>query len=112
MLINRARALRKRQTPAEAKLWSLLRNRQLLSFKFRRQHPVSGYIVDFICLQKFLIIEADGATHSTEQELLYDQTRTLRLNKQGFKILRFYNANIFNNPESVLETIITTLDNL
>ncbi len=86
---SKARKLRNNQTDAEKRLWSCLRNRQLHGYKFRRQYPVGPYIVDFICLNKGLIIELDGGQH-LEQEA-YDARRTLFLNQKKFKVIRFWN---------------------
>ncbi len=102
-----ARALRKRQTDAEAILWSRLRNRQLEGFKFRRQVPLLGYIADFVSHDAKLIIELDGGQHAEQVEA--DQKRTLDLEAAGFLVLRFWNADIFTNLDGVLTTIHATL---
>jgi very-short-patch-repair endonuclease len=102
-----ARALRKRQTDAEAILWSRLRNRQLEGFKFRRQVPLLGYIADFVSHDAKLIIELDGGQHAEQVEA--DQKRTRDLEAAGFLVLRFWNADIFTNLDGVLTTIHATL---
>jgi very-short-patch-repair endonuclease len=102
-LTNNARQLRKNQTEVEKLLWQQLRNRQLLGHKFRRQFPIEPYIVDFVCLELKLIIELDGGQHADQQN--YDQQRTLFLGKRGFKVIRFWNNEMCENNEGVLEAI-------
>ncbi|GAB2182513.1 hypothetical protein DLREEDagrD3_27360 [Denitratisoma sp. agr-D3] len=98
-----ARELRQRSTDSERKLWHLLRNRQLEGHKFRRQQPIGPYVADFVCLECKLIIEADGGQHQAQSN--YDEERTLYMESQGFRVLRFWNNDILTNPESTLETI-------
>jgi len=100
---ERARSLRKRQADAERLLWSRLRCRQLARFKFRRQQVMGVYIVDFISLEAMLIIELDGGQHGTQIE--YDAKRSCYLNSLGFKVLRFWNNDVLQNTDSVLEFI-------
>jgi very-short-patch-repair endonuclease len=97
------KALRTAQTDAEHKLWYQLRNRHFQGFKFRRQHMLCGYIVDFVCLETKLIIELDGSQHFDRK--LYDEARTLELQKEGFMVLRFWNNDVLLNIEGVLEVI-------
>jgi very-short-patch-repair endonuclease len=97
-----ARALRARQTSAEDILWRELRSRRLAGFKFRRQHPVARYIVDFVSLDAKLIIEVDGATHSTEAERAHDNERSSELELVGFHVMRVTNAEIYENLGGVL----------
>jgi very-short-patch-repair endonuclease len=104
--------LRKRQTRAEARLWRVLRNRQLAHWKFRRQHPVDRYIVDFVTLDGKLIVEVDGETHSTAKELARDDERTRVLASLGFYILRVTNIDMYENLEGVQEMIALTLGSL
>ena len=104
--LETARQLRKTSTRPEARLWEQLRNRQLENNKFRRQVPVGPYVVDFLCLEKKLIIEIDGWTHSTESEIKNDERRTAFLNAEGFKVIRFQNAEISQGMDQVL-TLIT-----
>ncbi len=103
MNIHKARALRKNMTDAERRLWRQLRQRQLGGFKFRRQLPLGPYIVDFICLEARLIIELDGGQHQ-EQEA-YDQARDEWLQRSGYRVLRFWNNEVFENMEGVLQRI-------
>jgi very-short-patch-repair endonuclease len=99
----RARNLRKTQTVAETKLWFSLRKRRFCQFKFRRQHVIEPYIVDFICLTQKLIIEVDGSQHLDNQE--YDDYRTWYLNEKGFRVLRFWNNEILGELNNVLNII-------
>ncbi len=103
--IQRSRTLRRTQTNAEKKLWDLLRNRQLLDVKFRRQFPVGHYIIDFYSPQCRLGIEADGGQHYDEDGKQKDETRTEELSKFGIKILRFSDYEILNNIEGIIEVI-------
>ncbi|MBI4357107.1 MAG: endonuclease domain-containing protein [Gammaproteobacteria bacterium] len=98
-----AKALRKHQTDAEKLLWMMLRNRQLNHAKFKRQYAIGNYIVDFICIEKKLVIEIDGGQHIEQQP--YDEVRTTHLNKQGFHVLRFWNNEVLLMVEAVLEQI-------
>jgi len=102
-LTENARALRKNQTDTERWLWQKLRNRQLLNLKFRRQVPIGNYIVDFVCLELKLIIELDGSQHIEQAD--YDARRTAYLEQLGFKVIRFWNNEVLNNGEGVLERI-------
>src|SRR5574340_705095 len=103
MLKQFARNLRYRQTAAEQKLWSLLRNRQLHGHKFRRQHVIERYIVDFSCVTKKLIIELDGGTHIILKTK--DAIRTVRLRNLGFTVLRYKNEDVLTNMHRVLRDI-------
>ncbi|WP_439372439.1 endonuclease domain-containing protein [Bradyrhizobium sp. DASA03120] len=105
---SRARRLREWQTSAEAKLWQALRNRQLAHWKFRRQHPVDRYVVDFVTLDGRLI-EVDGVTHSSPTEIERDEPRTKALEASGFLVLRVSNTDVYENLEGVLELIRTSL---
>jgi very-short-patch-repair endonuclease len=98
-----ARTLRKSQTPAEQKLWSVLSNRQINGIKFRRQHPIGQYIVDFYCGSRRLVIEVDGGGHLDQEE--YDAERTTWLERQGYHVIRFTNLEILKNLNSVIEII-------
>ena len=105
----RARNLRASQTSAEAKLWQALRNRKLARWKFRRQHPIDRYIVDFVTLDGKLIIEVDGVTHSTPSEVKRDKGRTEVLEACGLLVVRVSNTDVYENLEGVLEMIETSL---
>ncbi|TKS53784.1 endonuclease domain-containing protein [Luteimonas yindakuii] len=101
------RALRNRPTDAEHRLWQYLRGRQLAGCKFRRQHPFGDYIVDFACLDRRVVVELDGGQHAERQA--YDLARTLFLEKAGFRVLRFWNHDVFDNPSGIIEVIMRTL---
>ena len=102
-----ARNLRRKQTDAELKLWQAVRGGQIKNLKFRRQHSIGPFIVDFICPEKKLIIELDGGQHI--ERFLQDRKRTLFFERQGFQVLRFWNHQIFNEFESVLDKIYQIL---
>src|SRR5262245_23563528 len=95
-----ARDLRKRQTTAEDVLWSVLRNRKLHGLKFRRQHPIGPYVVDFCCYERKLILELDGSIHDLTVE--QDADRSLYLEARSFRVIRFRNEQIFANLDAVL----------
>lgn len=99
--LKNARNLRVYQTNAEKILWSHLRNRQFLNLKFRRQHPIAPYIADFFCEDCDLIIELDGGQHTPEADI----KRTKFLTDKGYQIIRFWNHDVLNNIEGVLQTI-------
>ena len=98
-----ARNLRKNQTDAEQVLWLQLRNRRFLNYKFRRQFAIEPYFFDFVCLELKLIIELDGSQHIEQNEL--DTKRTLFLKQRNFKVIRFWNNDLFIQIDGVLETI-------
>jgi very-short-patch-repair endonuclease len=102
-----ARRLRGVQTDAERKLWGQLRSRQLAALKFRRQHPIGPFIVDFCCVERGLAIELDGGQHVTQIES--DAKRTLFLRCRGFQVLRFWDNEVLNNIDGVLEQIYQAL---
>jgi very-short-patch-repair endonuclease len=105
----RARALRVSQTSAEVRLWQALRNRRLAHWKFRRQHPVDRFVVDFVTIDGKLIVEVDGATHSRPSEVKRDEARSAVLEACGFHILRVSNTDVYDNLEGVLEMIESSL---
>lgn len=100
-----ARELRHAETDAEKKLWALLRNRKLKGRKFRRQHALADFILDFYCHECKLAVELDGNFHAAEDQQLYDVARTDLLNKYGITVIRFWNGEVENEPEKVLERI-------
>ena len=102
-LINKARSLRKNQTDVEQFLWKQLRNRHLFNYKFRRQFPIEPYIADFSSLELKLTIELDGGQHANR--IGYDDQRSLFLQQRGFKVIRFWNNDVIENIEGVLEAI-------
>ena len=106
-LTSRARSLRKQATDAERLLWRYLRGRHMDGYKFRRQVVIKPYIVDFICLEAMLIIEADGGQHL--EQLIYDEKRSRHLKSAGYRVLRFWNHDILTETEIVLEQIHNAL---
>ena len=102
VLRARARTMRKEPTEAELRLWHLLRDRRFSGFKFRRQVQIGRYVVDFVCPAKRLIVEADGGQHA---ENAYDAERDVWLAAQGFRIRRFWNAEILSRPDEVRDTL-------
>ena len=103
---EKARKLRKLDTAAEQRLWEHLRGRRLQGLKFVRQLPVGPYIADFACRERHLIVEVDGTTHSTEEELAYDTARTALLEKEGWRVVRVGNTDVFTRTGDVLEAIL------
>jgi very-short-patch-repair endonuclease len=105
-IVERVRSLRKNPTDAEKTLWRYLRNRQLLGFKFYRQMQIGRYVVDFVCREKNLIIEADGGQHNDNRS---DEIRTHFLENKGYVVMRFWNNDILQNTQGVLQTIAQAL---
>ncbi|HUB25109.1 MAG TPA: endonuclease domain-containing protein, partial [Tepidisphaeraceae bacterium] len=89
--------MRTTQTDAETRMWSLLRSRQLSGFKFRRQHPVEGYILDFYCVRLRVAVELDGGQHGDPDPKAYDERRTRRLNELGIRVLRFWDNDVLKS---------------
>ncbi|RXJ52537.1 endonuclease domain-containing protein [Gelidibacter gilvus] len=104
-LIERRKELRNNSTSAEATLWKSLQRNQLDGRKFRRQHSIENYIVDFYCASEKLVIELDGAVHLDFAISNYDYEREQKLKSLGFKVLRFENREVFENLESLLNEI-------
>ena len=104
-LASLARSLRRNVPNAERRLWQGLRRKEVGGFRFRRQVTLAGCIADFASFDARLVIEVDGATHSTDEELARDAARTAALAAQGFAILRFTNDEVFHNLDGVLETV-------
>jgi very-short-patch-repair endonuclease len=101
-IIERSRKLRKDSTPQEIILWAQLKDRRFYNLKFRRQYSIGNYIVDFICLEKKLVIELDGWQHKEEPQERYDKERNKFLEKIGFRVLRFWNNEINSNLNGVI----------
>lgn len=106
-LVERARELRKLQTPAEALFWEIVRDRQFLGLKFRRQHQIGDYIVDFYCHEVQLVIELDGGVHTQTQQK--DHKRDSWLQSKGFTVLRFTNTQILEDLDNVLQEISSSI---
>ena len=103
--IDHARALRETATKAEQCVWNFLRNRKMHGLKFRRQHPVLGFILDFACLEGKLAIELDGGQHNEPEKLASDAWRTQQLHKAGWRVLRVWNNEVLQNSEGVYAAI-------
>jgi very-short-patch-repair endonuclease len=100
-----AQRLRREATKAERILWRAINRGQIEGFKFRRQVPLCGYIVDFACHEARLVVELDGATHSTDDELAADADRQKKIEDEGYAVLRFRNAEVYDNLDGVIETM-------
>ena len=110
ILLSHARTLRRQSSEAEFALWRQLRGRRLNGYKFRRQVVIEPYIVDFVCLEAKLIIEADGGQHADQQA--YDAQRTAKLEAMGYTVIRFWNHEILGELDSVLERIALVLNEI
>lgn len=106
---TRARAFRREETEAEHRLWQALRSRRLGGFKFVRQLTIGPFIADFACREHRLIVEVDGATHGSDEEVAYDQRRTAYLESQGYRVLRFWNQDIYTALNAVCDAILLAL---
>ena len=108
MANGNARALRRNMTEVEQRLWFLLRGRRLEACKFRRQHPIGPFIVDFACVRHRLILELDGGQHA-EARAEFDARRTAWLEAQEWKVMRFWNDQVYSTADEVVDTIRTVL---
>ncbi len=108
-LVVFARELRKNQTDAEALLWNLLRSRRFCGFKFRRQYPLEGYVLDFYCHETKLAIELDGGGHNFAEQRLYDKERTNIIEASGVRVIRFWNNEVLSQLDVALEQIYVHL---
>ncbi|MBQ4855359.1 endonuclease domain-containing protein [Rhodanobacter sp. B2A1Ga4] len=104
----RARQLRNKSTDAERRLWYFLCREQLAGHKFRRQYPLAGYIVDFVCMPARLVIELDGGQHL--DALAYDGRRTATLEREGYRLLRFWNDDVLLRTQDVLAEVFRVLE--
>jgi very-short-patch-repair endonuclease len=100
---ERARQLRRAATDVERHLWRYLRHGQLAGFKFRRQYPLAGYIVDFVCIPGRLVLELDGGQHLDAMD--YDAERTRVIGALGYRVLRFWNDDVLLRTDAVLEEV-------
>jgi very-short-patch-repair endonuclease len=107
--LNAAKLLRQSETLPEKKLWEQLRNRNCGGFKFVRQAPLGPYIADFVCREKMLIIELDGWTHSTSEELAHDTRRTAYLNNLGYRVVRYGNESAMHGMDGLPTLILEEL---
>jgi very-short-patch-repair endonuclease len=103
-----ARRLRNESTDVERRLWHFLRRQQLAGYKFRRQYPLAGYIADFVCVPARLVVELDGGQHL--DALAYDQRRTEALQREGYRVLRFWNDDVLLRTEDVMAEIFRVLE--
>ncbi len=103
---QRAREFRRDATDAERRLWAALRDRRLSGYRFRRQYPVANFIVDFACTRHRLIVEADGGQHADSEA---DRDRTAWLEREGWRVLRFWNNDVLANTDGVVSVILREL---
>ena len=104
--VRTARRLRADQTMAEAALWKRVRNRQLSGFKFVRQEPLEGFVCDFVCRERMLIVELDGGQHNGSTS---DRIRDAKLEARGYRVIRFWNNDVLGNIEGVLTVLDSVL---
>jgi very-short-patch-repair endonuclease len=109
-LLNFARSMRREPTDAEAKLWRLLRMKRLSGYRFRRQHRIDQYIIDFYCVSRRLAVELDGGQHADPAQAAYDQQRTCRLNELGVRVIRFWDNDVLKHTDAVAEEILRHLE--
>jgi very-short-patch-repair endonuclease len=109
---KRARSLRQDSTGAERKLWQALRGRLLGGHKFVRQERIGPYYADFACREAKLVVEIDGATHSTPEEVARDHARTAFIERHGYRVVRFSNAEVYDHIDRVCDAIFVALDDL
>jgi very-short-patch-repair endonuclease len=108
-LLEAARSLRKNMTDAEQMIWQCLRRKQVCGFRFRRQHPIDRFVLDFYCCEAKLAIELDGGQHNEPDARLRDKERTAHLQHYGIRVIRFWNTEVLENLEGVLEKIFYAL---
>lgn len=106
---EKAKVLRKKETKAEKLLWQQLKSKRLLGYKFRRQHPISQFIVDFYCHELRLVVEVDGEIHNSPENKKYDDDRSYELKMFGIKVLRFKNYEVENEKGKVLRKIMKVM---
>jgi very-short-patch-repair endonuclease len=105
----RARSLRRDMSDEERVLWMLLRHRRFADFKFRRQVPLGDYVGDFVCFGAKLVVELDGSQHANSEQAAFDEKRTIYLEAAGFRVLRITTADLFQERDNALETILNAL---
>lgn len=106
--VQRARELRRNETEVERRLWHVLRDRGIAGAKFRRQVPIGRYVADFACITNKLVIELDGGQHAENTQA--DATRTRMLGARGFRVLRFWNNDVMENLDGIIETISAVIE--
>jgi len=109
MANERARALRKTMSAPERKLWHALRARQIEGARFRRQHPIGSYVVDFVCLERRLVVEVDGGQHTEDEQIAHDARRDRWLEAEGYRVLRVPTIEVYGNIAGVVDAIWATL---
>ena len=109
-LTDVAKELRQNQTPAEAILWQKLRTKKFLNLKFRRQHPIKYYVVDFCCVALNLVVELDGSVHDQKDQIYLDQDREFNLQQWGYTVIRFRNNDVTHHLDQTLATLTTTIE--
>jgi adenine-specific DNA-methyltransferase len=107
-----AKTLRANSTDAERILWFMLRGKRLAAPRFRRQQAIGPYIVDFFCPSAKLVVELDGGQHGTDQNIAYDENRTRFLEAKGYRVFRFWNAEVMKHRDVVAEAIYRTAQSL
>lgn len=105
---KRAKDLRNNSTNAERRLWQKLKRRQIAGVKFRRQQPINPYVVDFVCLERRVIVEVDGGQHS--EQLHHDDQRSQWLEARGYRVLRFWNNDVLANTEVVAQAVFGAVE--
>ena len=108
--LNNAKQMRSNMTKEEVKLWNILRAKRFYGYKFKRQVLIGNYIVDFLCLEKMLIIEIDGGQHNANENKQNDELRTIYLTEKGYRVIRFWNNEVWDNIEGVCSVIKTELE--
>ena len=112
MANERARTLRKSMSDAERRLWHALRGKQLDGARFRRQHPISRYVVDFVCLERRLVVEVDGGQHTDDAHAAHDARRDHWLAAEGYRVVRVPTTEVYGNIAGVLDTILALMQEL
>ena len=107
--ITRARAQRIESSRAERAVWTLLRDRRLADFKFRRQHPIGPFVVDFACVARKLVIELDGPSHGIAEQQVFDAQRTAYLNSEGWRVVRVLDGEVLSDPSRVCLKLVAAL---
>ncbi len=110
--IQIAKNMRSNMTKEEVKLWNILRAKRFYNYKFKRQVPIGNYIVDFLCKEKNLIVEIDGGQHNETLNKIKDIKRTNYLESKGYKVIRFWNSEVWDNIEGVCDILKRELDSL
>jgi very-short-patch-repair endonuclease len=112
MANEHARILRKTMSDAERKLWHRLRAEQIEGVRFRRQHPIGKYIVDFVCLERRLVVEVDGGQHTEDDQMAHDGRRDHWLEAEGYRVLRVPTVEVLGNITGVVDTIWAALQEM